>query len=108
MMMSARETIDDLLQARLELRDPVILEQFWFTDDQHVTATIGEKNGAVCGPILAYRITDQDVVVIGDDNTDWYHWEDIRVEGNLLHVHCDGRTKVFTIERQKPRRRFLP
>jgi len=106
--MNTRETIDSIRQAKLELQDSKLLEQFWFTDDRHVTATVGEKNGPVCAPILVYRITESGSIVIGDGKSDWYQWEDIQVEGNVLRVRCGERAKDFTIEWPKQKQRYLP
>lgn len=100
--MAAAEIIRDLLQARLELVDDEVLEQFWFIDGEHVAATIGTKGGAVCGPVLYYRITGDDAVEIHDRGGKvWFRWERLCLDGGtLLLLSCGGRPKEFSITRR--------
>ena len=53
--MTAHDVIQGLIQAKLELQDAQVLEQFWFTENNHVVATLGTKDGAICGPVFTYR-----------------------------------------------------
>jgi hypothetical protein len=98
---SAPDIIRDLIQAMIELVDDEALEQFRFIDGEHVAATIGTKSGAVCGPVLYYRITGDDAVEIHDDGGRvWFRWERLRLDGGTLHLSCGGRPKEFSITRQ--------
>lgn len=107
--MIAREIIESLLQSKLELQDNEKLEQFWFVDEARVVATLGTKDGAVCGPVLNYAIGDDDSVSIGNRNESLaYKWEQLRISGNELIVMCDGAVKTFSITKATKKERWLP
>jgi hypothetical protein len=98
--MTTHGLISDLLDARLELQDDQALEQFRFIDDQHVAATIGTKGGPACGPVLFYRIADDDAVEISDHGGSlWFRWEHVQQKGDVLVVLCAGEAKEFSIAR---------
>lgn len=101
--MTTHGIIRDLLHAKLELRDDQALEQFRFIDDQHVAATIGTKGGPACGPVLFYRIADDEAVEISDhEGSLWFRWEHVRLKGDVLVVLCAGEPKEFSIARLPP------
>jgi hypothetical protein len=103
------ELIHSLLQAKLELQDEQTLEQFWFTNDNHVVATLGTKGGPVCGPVFSYRVAADDAVeILEPDGSVLYRWEQVEARGDTLAVVCRGRPKVFAITRAPERKRFLP
>lgn len=107
--MTAREIIQSLLQAKLELQDDRMLEQFWFTDDSRVVATLGTKEGAVCGPIFGYQICNDETVEIGKAGESlFYKWKNLQLSGNELLVVCDGMTKRFSITHPPKKERWLP
>lgn len=106
--MTTEEIINQIKQAQLTLRDDRIVEHFTFIDGDHVVATIGEKNGPVCGPVLYYRINGTGVVIADHDGEVWFQWDSLELDRNTLTVQCSGRKKVFDIKTAKPRRRFLP
>jgi hypothetical protein len=108
--MTSRDLIRDLRQARLELQDEQVLEQFCFTDERHVVATLGTTNGAICGPVLSYRIADDDAVEISssDGSRMYYRWEQAQVTGDVLTVLCEGVSKRFSITRAPKKERWLP
>ncbi len=107
--MTSHDLIRELRQARLELQDDRVLEQFWFGDDDHVVATLGSKDGPVCGPVLQYRITDDAAVEItGSDGTKFYRWEQLQISGDVLTVMCAGVSKKFSITRTPQKERYLP
>ncbi len=98
--MSAADIIRSLIQAELELMDDDVLEKFRFIDGRHVAATIGTKDGALCGPVLYYRINGEDSVEIRDDGGRvWFRWERLVLDGGTLHVTCGGDSKDFSIAR---------
>ena len=108
-VMTSSDLIRDLLQAKLELQDEGLLEQFWFAEGGHVVATLGTKNGAVCAPVLRYKITDDDAVEITSfDGARLYRWEQAQVRGNVLIVLCEGISKRFSITRTTKKERWLP
>jgi hypothetical protein len=98
--MTTHDLIRGLLHAKLELQDDQALEQFWFIDDRHVVATIGTKGEAICGPVLFYRIADDDAVEISDHGGSlWFRWEHVQLKGDVLVVLCAGEPKEFSIPR---------
>lgn len=107
--MAIHQLISSLRQAKLELQHDYILEQFWFIDDKRVVATLGTKNGPICGPILNYKITDDDAVeIIGSDGVRVYEWKQVRICGDWLTVLCDGIAKKFNITKVPKKKRQLP
>jgi hypothetical protein len=106
--MSVHDLIQTLSRAKLELQDERVLEQFWFTDDNHVVATLGTKGGAVCGPVFRYRVTPDSAVEILSGEKVEYRWEQLQMSGEVLAVVCAGKSKTFTITRPPQRRRYLP
>lgn len=98
--MNTQDVIRILLRAKLELQDNQALEQFRFIDDRLVVATIGTKGGAACGPVLYYRITDDEAVEIHDDSGSvWFRWENLELKGSVLTVLCVDELKEFSIDR---------
>jgi len=106
--MSVQDLIQGLVQAKLDLQDERVLEQFWFTNDNHVVATLGTKGGAVCGPVLKYRITEDNTVEILHGEKVEYRWEQVQMSGDVLAVLCAGKPKTFSITRPPERKRYLP
>ena len=107
--MNATDIIRSLFQAQLELQDDRLIEQLWFTEDSRVAATLGEKNGPTCGPMLSYRVENETTVVISDHSGDLsYIWTDLVLTGDTLTVQCARHTKVFKIKRPKKARSRHP
>ena len=106
--MRVHDLLHGLVQAKLELQDEHILEQFWFTEDNHVVATLGTKGGAVCGPVFKYRIVADNAVEILSGEKVEYRWEQVQMSGDALVVVCAGKAKTFTITRPAERKRYLP
>jgi hypothetical protein len=84
------------------------LEQFWFTEDTHVVATLGTKGGAICGPVFSYRVTDDDAVEIGSGGEQMYRWERAQISGDVLTVFCKGVSRRFSVTRAPKKERWLP
>jgi hypothetical protein len=106
--MSVHDLIQNLVRAKLELQDERVLEQFWFTDNNHIVATLGTKGGAVCGPVFKYRVTPDNAVEILSGEKVKYRWEQLQLSGDVLAVVCAGKSKIFTITLPPERKRFLP
>lgn len=106
--LNTSELIHSLLQAKLELQDERALEQFWFTNDNQVVATLGTKDGAVCGPVFKYRGTPDNEVEIFSGEKVEYRWEQLQMNGDALMVVCAGKPKTFSITRPPERKRYLP
>ena len=95
--MDFKKTLRAIGHATLDLIHPSIVEQFEFVDDRYVAATVGEQEGYVTAPLLTYQITNTGSVVIGDESGEWYRWEEIQLDGEILRVRCDGIIKEFSI-----------
>lgn len=107
--MTTHEIIQNLQQARLELQDSALLEQFWFKDGGSVIATLGTKDGAVSGPVLGYTINGEGSVLIGKEcHPPFYKWEHIELRADELVVVCGGKVKRFSVTRPPKRERGLP
>jgi hypothetical protein len=109
LMTTSQNLIHDLRQAKLELLDENTLEQFCFSDDSHIVATIGAKDGPVCGPILNYTVADDDAIEITQhDGTMLYRWEQADLRDDILTVECDGISKRYSVTRAPKKARRLP
>lgn len=83
----------------LDLVSDTLVNSYCFRSTGRVTATIGEKNGPLAGPLFDYRVISDDSVEIVHSNGYIERWTGIRVEGDLLHVERDGQTQTFTIRK---------
>ena len=89
--------------------DDEVVEQFSFMDDTRIVATLGTKNGAICGPVLRYRLpSDGSIEIIDSDGLVMYRWAEVLVSTDLLSVVCDGRSKKYRITRAPEKERYLP
>ncbi|HEX7866773.1 MAG TPA: hypothetical protein VF555_17590 [Variovorax sp.] len=90
------------LDRTLDLVSDTDVGSYCFHASGSVTATIGKKDGPVCGPIFSYRVVSpQSIEIIGSDGyTD--RWTNIRVESDLLHAECNGLARTFTIGKPSP------
>jgi len=108
-MTASQNLIHDLRQAKLELLGENTLEQFCFSDDSHIVATIGAKDGPVCGPILNYTVADDDAIEITQhDGTMLYRWARADLRDDILTVECDGISKRYSVTRAPKKARRLP
>gem|GEM_PF-6820140 len=105
--MTAEEFIQDIALHKLDLNHETLLEQFWFKEDGRVVANIGEKNGPICGPVLPYRIENDDCLIIGEGDIQ-FSWTGFRIERDKLSVLCGGETKNYSITRIEKKQCYLP
>ena len=95
--------------AQLTLVDESVVEQFYFSGEgDSVAATLGLRDGAVCGPVLRYRVTDDGAVELGDGGVFHFRWEEAEYANGILNVVSDGRAKRFQVVLSKKRERYLP
>ncbi len=90
------------LDHMLDLVSDTDINSYCFRAGGHVAATIGKKNGPVCGPLFSYRILAADSIEITGSDGFTDRWTNIRVEGALLHTECNGRAQTFTIRKPTP------
>ena len=70
-------------------------ENFTFLDEK-VVATLGSKDGPVCGPILSYEFTSENSILIGKGQFN-IEWEGIDVEENIISVLRNGVPTIYQI-----------
>jgi len=87
---------------QLNLVSDTLVGSYSFHPAGHVSATIGAKNGPLAAPVFSYRVTSEDSVEIIDSNGRIERWDGIRVEGDLLHVECNGQPRTFIIGKPTP------
>lgn len=86
----------------LDLVSNTLVSSYRFHLAGHVTATIGQKNGPLAAPVFSYRVTSDDSLEIIDSDGRTERWTGIHIEGDLLHIECDGRPRTFTIRKPVP------
>ena len=107
--MDAKILRDKLPGAELALQDEDIVEHFRFHGaDDGVAATLGSVSGPVCGPLLHYFITDDAKVVISDQSSILFTWEQVELSDSVLTARCGSLTKRFSFTQAKKRERYLP
>jgi len=95
--MEVHEILNLIINKRLDLIGNIIVEQFWFSSDDIVVATLGSKD-VVCAPILYYKIIGNGALQILDDSGSiYYEWTSIELKSNILEVDCNGTRKKFSI-----------
>lgn len=86
----------------LALIDEVTVETFSFTGD-HVAATLGTLNGAICAPLLELRINSPASLTIHGQGFEIV-WENIICSGQQLSVIRNGRPAIYRVEKRSDRR----
>ncbi|WP_171188958.1 hypothetical protein [Alienimonas chondri] len=89
--------ISRLIGSSLELQDDEILEQLYFGQDNHLSASLGMKGGWVCGPILRYELCEDGRVKIGDDDEWLWVWDSMELSNDRLTVQCGGQAKTYVM-----------
>ncbi|MBF0274728.1 MAG: hypothetical protein HQK84_05805 [Nitrospinae bacterium] len=84
-----------LIGLTVSLIDERLIETFSFTSD-HVSATIGTKDGAVCAPILSFDAVRPDSVRIYGEGFEIL-WEDIEIGPVCVSVRRNGVPVVYGI-----------
>jgi hypothetical protein len=79
---------------RAELADNDSVEVLSFNDGS-ITATLGVKNGPVTAPILEYKITGDNSLIIqgGFEIT----WENVEFSGKFINVVRNGKLAMYNI-----------
>lgn len=89
------------LECTITLVSDTEVEEYWFHPGNSVSATLGEKGGAVCAPLLTYKVLEERRVEIIWPGGSCSTWDDIQVDGDRIRVRCRGQEKVFAIARPK-------
>jgi|GEM_PF-4943792 len=79
----------------LSIVDEIAIENLSFTGDV-VTATIGVKGGAVCGPVLSFVVTGDDSLVIDSAGFN-LRWSYVEIADNAISVIRNGKPTVYHI-----------
>ncbi|RSZ30678.1 MULTISPECIES: hypothetical protein [unclassified Variovorax] len=87
------------LDHTLTLVSDTAINIYRFNASGQVAATIGTKNGPVCGPLFSWRVLSADCIEIADSDGHTDRWTNIRVERDLLHAECNGLARTFTIRK---------
>ena len=82
---------------RLDLVSETDIETYRFNTGGSVTATLGKKNGPVCGPLFHYRVLSEDSIELSSSERVIATWTRIEIDGDVLRAECDGNIKTFTI-----------
>lgn len=85
------------INRRLELVSDVLVGQYWFRPDGHVSATLGEKEGAVCAPILEYKVISSTSVELLLEGKSFDFWTEIQCDGDVLKVKTRGQQLTFKV-----------
>ena len=80
---------------RISIVDDIIVEQLGFIG-KNVVATIGSKEGAVCAPILEYKITGEGSLVIDPGNFNIV-WSKVEIGENEISTLRNGVPTKYTI-----------
>jgi hypothetical protein len=89
------------MNCRLELISDTAIEQYWFSPNGHVSATLGTKNGPVCAPLYQYKALTNDSIQIFDDKGSIAVWSNIQVQADRMQVERAGEGIMFRIERKR-------
>jgi len=85
------------IERRLDLVSETDVETYWFQPTGTVVATLGERNGPVCGPVFQYRVLSDDSIELSDSERVIATWTRIEVDGDVLRAECNGKIKTFRI-----------
>jgi hypothetical protein len=85
----------ELVGYLLELDSKTAVQQFWFTERGDAMATLGAKDGPVCGPIVSWKIDADGVLrIMLDDKTEMV-LKKLKVSGDRYFVEEDGVQRQF-------------
>ena len=82
---------------RLELVSETLVGSYRFSEDGTVSATLGEKDGAVFAPILEYRVTSDNSIELLLNAEPFDVWTEIQMTGDTLHLNARGRALAFQV-----------
>jgi len=71
--------------------------QYQFYAEGYVSATLGEKGGAVFAPILEYKIVGNNSVELLSRGESFELWSDVQIVEDTLYVTSRGRKLTFKI-----------
>jgi len=87
--------IEKLEGLKVTLNDNDIAEELLFRD-KSVSATIGEKNGAVCSPIFELQIINETSIIIKGQGIE-IKWENIKINTNQISTIRNGKESIYNI-----------
>jgi hypothetical protein len=81
---------------KLELVDPEIIEQLWFTGDGSVDATLGQRHGYVAAPAYTWRVRGEWLEIGGQDQGFTQRFRVVHVgKRTIIVVDPAGRKSVY-------------
>lgn len=86
---------NQLVGLKLSIVDEHIIENLSFYDDS-ISSTLGSVNGAVCAPILQFKIIAKDALVI-DENGFNIQWNNIEINQHSISVNRNGKQAQYKI-----------
>lgn len=92
---------DKLEGLKVSLNNITMVEDLMFCGN-NVTATIGEKNGAVCAALLELQINNESCITIKGQGFE-IHWDNIEIDNNQISTKRNGIESSYKIiEKRKP------
>ncbi|HPY40781.1 MAG TPA: hypothetical protein PLM98_09695 [Thiolinea sp.] len=99
--------LDQLSGLTVELVDSLRYEHFTFLGSK-VTASLGEKGGAICAPVLEVCVNAQQELTFTGANVE-LSWSKLVIQDHELVVVRNGQPAIYKIlSRHSPRKRYLP
>ena len=81
---------------QLELVDPEIVQQFWFTGDGSLDATVGQRHGYLAAPGYSWRIRGEWLEIGGEKQQFLQRFRAVQVGKNTIRVEDPaGRQSVY-------------
>jgi hypothetical protein len=81
---------------KLELVDPEIILQLWFTGDGSVDATVGQRHGYVAAPAYNWRVRGEWLEIGGHDQGFTQRFRAVHVgKHTITVVDLAGRTSSY-------------
>lgn len=100
--------LDQLSGLTIELVSSTIYEHLYFSGSI-VSATLGEKGGALCAPTLSLHSNAANELVFTSDAGLWFSWADIVIyEAELVVLRNGELARYKILSRAVARKQYLP
>ena len=87
-----------LYHRRLLLQHETLYESWCFHVDGHASATLGLKDGPMCGVVLKYTIEGDEIVIWNHNDTVSRRWSNLALDGSMLELMSNGVAMKFRVE----------
>ena len=85
----------ELVGYMLELDSKTAVQQFWFAERGDAMATLGDKDGPVCGPVVTWKIDADGILRIMLDEKAALVLKKLKVSGNRYFVEENSVLREF-------------